>query len=374
MKDRQPTKPNRVLIAPENGSAFYATMTRADEPTEEGTSLNKFNLLKDETAEALGLTSDAVPDDVFNTLCNYSAYSSYIALAGNVNEEMTNAALGKNNESRIKGVGKALAMYAWYKGEIHEFSDLQKCDTLNDIVASGCLDEIFDSPALSALVEANGYASDILMNVLNILGVAVGRSVASAKEVALSESDMRSVFVNYKNAPTFNVDIIGWSKTSANVTKVDDYFYASSTTTKQHAKNRVEKNFGKDLTNFVAVFSDQTTVGDYNDHQPMRFANTTEYGSYYNDDTIANGFTVMAVSANSGQMKMRTSLSTDDVVIGNWGEDILVVCSDGVVSTYSASAGYKTFACDTNGIQQVFIGLAAYTSVAKVHVKCMLVE
>lgn len=65
MKDRQPTKPNRVLITPESGSPFYATMTRADEPTEEGTALNKFNLLKDETAEALGLTPDAVPDDAF---------------------------------------------------------------------------------------------------------------------------------------------------------------------------------------------------------------------------------------------------------------------------------------------------------------------
>ena len=68
MKDRQPTKPNRVLITPESGSPFYATMTRADEPTEEGTALNKFNLLQDEAAEAFGLTSDAVPNDVFAIL------------------------------------------------------------------------------------------------------------------------------------------------------------------------------------------------------------------------------------------------------------------------------------------------------------------
>lgn len=39
-KDRKSKYPNRVRIAPENGEAFYATMTRADEPTEVGTLLN----------------------------------------------------------------------------------------------------------------------------------------------------------------------------------------------------------------------------------------------------------------------------------------------------------------------------------------------
>ena len=50
MKDRIPTKPGRVLLTPEDGSSpFYATLTRADEPTQEGTPLNKANLLSDET-------------------------------------------------------------------------------------------------------------------------------------------------------------------------------------------------------------------------------------------------------------------------------------------------------------------------------------
>ena len=36
--DRQPKYPGRVLITPENGRApFYATITRADEPTVNGT-------------------------------------------------------------------------------------------------------------------------------------------------------------------------------------------------------------------------------------------------------------------------------------------------------------------------------------------------
>lgn len=66
MKDRVPTKPGRVLLTPENGSApFYAVMTRADEPTQEGDPLNKNTLLKDATAARFGLGPEAVPDDVF---------------------------------------------------------------------------------------------------------------------------------------------------------------------------------------------------------------------------------------------------------------------------------------------------------------------
>lgn len=70
MRDRQPLRPNRVLVAPENGSApFYATITRADEPADEGHRLNKFTLLKDATCGMLGLDpAEAVPDDALQML------------------------------------------------------------------------------------------------------------------------------------------------------------------------------------------------------------------------------------------------------------------------------------------------------------------
>ena len=42
--DRIPTKPNRKKITPENGSAYYATVEYADEPTEAGTPINKATL------------------------------------------------------------------------------------------------------------------------------------------------------------------------------------------------------------------------------------------------------------------------------------------------------------------------------------------
>lgn len=75
MKDRVPANPGRVLITPENGSAaFYATMTRADNPTQEGDPLNKNTLLKDATAALFGLGTDAVPDDVLAMLAPYTKY------------------------------------------------------------------------------------------------------------------------------------------------------------------------------------------------------------------------------------------------------------------------------------------------------------
>lgn len=69
MKDRIPANPGRVLVTPENGgAAYYATLTRADNPTQEGTPLNKANLLTDATAALFGLGANAVPNDVFSTV------------------------------------------------------------------------------------------------------------------------------------------------------------------------------------------------------------------------------------------------------------------------------------------------------------------
>lgn len=74
MKDRVPTNPGRVLITPENGAAaFYATMTRADDPTQEGDPINKRTFLTDATAAMFGLSTNAVPDDVLNVLSRFHA-------------------------------------------------------------------------------------------------------------------------------------------------------------------------------------------------------------------------------------------------------------------------------------------------------------
>lgn len=58
MKDRIPLYPGRVKLNPVTGQENTYDMVRADEPTQEGTPLNKATLLKDNTAKALGLTSE----------------------------------------------------------------------------------------------------------------------------------------------------------------------------------------------------------------------------------------------------------------------------------------------------------------------------
>lgn len=74
MQDRIPVNPGRVLVTPENGNApYYATLTRADNPTQAGTPLNKATLLKDATAAKFGLGADAVPDDAFGLLSRFQS-------------------------------------------------------------------------------------------------------------------------------------------------------------------------------------------------------------------------------------------------------------------------------------------------------------
>lgn len=88
MKNRVPANPGRVLITPEDGSAaFYATLMRADNPTEEGDPLSKETLLKDATAALYGLDATAVPDEVLERIsrmfpANMGVLTVYIASAG----------------------------------------------------------------------------------------------------------------------------------------------------------------------------------------------------------------------------------------------------------------------------------------------------
>lgn len=68
MDNRQPNPGDegRVLITPEDTSMvpFYARISMADNPINQGTPLEKATLLKDATAALYGLDATAVPDEV----------------------------------------------------------------------------------------------------------------------------------------------------------------------------------------------------------------------------------------------------------------------------------------------------------------------
>ena len=68
MKDRVPTHAGRVQLVPVQGETNIYDMTRADDPTQEGTPLNKANILPDATAALLGLTGDPALKDALNAL------------------------------------------------------------------------------------------------------------------------------------------------------------------------------------------------------------------------------------------------------------------------------------------------------------------
>lgn len=82
MQDRVPLYPGRVKMTPVAGQANTYDMVRADDPTQEGTPLNKATLLKDATAALFGKTNAAVPDDILSLL-------SKSVLAQTVGEDTT---------------------------------------------------------------------------------------------------------------------------------------------------------------------------------------------------------------------------------------------------------------------------------------------
>lgn len=73
MQDRVPLYPGRVTLTPVSGQANTYDLTRADQPTKEGTPLNKASLLKDATAALFGLGTDAVPDDALHLLSRFQS-------------------------------------------------------------------------------------------------------------------------------------------------------------------------------------------------------------------------------------------------------------------------------------------------------------
>ena len=68
MQDRIPMYPGRVVMTPVPGKVNTYDMRRADEPTQVGDPLNKATLLTDAVAAKFGLSSAAVPNDVFSKI------------------------------------------------------------------------------------------------------------------------------------------------------------------------------------------------------------------------------------------------------------------------------------------------------------------
>lgn len=73
MVDRAALHPGRVKLVPVEGAVNTFDMTRADEPIQAGTPLNKGTLLSEPVASKLGLGGSATPSDALNALVDKKA-------------------------------------------------------------------------------------------------------------------------------------------------------------------------------------------------------------------------------------------------------------------------------------------------------------
>lgn len=140
MRDRSPTKPNRMLVIPENGSAYYAEITRADEPTDTGTPLNKATFLSDDTAKELELSGDPVPSQalvqVWDAAMRADGLTRAIALDANVNDTSNRSAIGEYTRYMdTYGLGYALCFYGGVTKD-QDFIPLSKCKNRREIANS----------------------------------------------------------------------------------------------------------------------------------------------------------------------------------------------------------------------------------------------
>lgn len=88
------------------------------------------------------------------------SFSSYMTFCTNANTDALDSAFGKNNEENVSGIGMALAMYAWFKGDsksTYPFYKLRECDTLEDCLQTA-FDEILDNDNVYNIISASPYA------------------------------------------------------------------------------------------------------------------------------------------------------------------------------------------------------------------------
>lgn len=131
-----------------------AVASKATKPTNEATASN-----------GQVLTSNGDGTSTFaNLVIPPTSNESYLAWVTNANSNSIDAAFGKNNETYLKGLGRQLAMYAWFKGAnktTYPFTNLINCNTLNDLTDSAKT-EILSDVNLVSLFHSTNYAKDKL--------------------------------------------------------------------------------------------------------------------------------------------------------------------------------------------------------------------
>ena len=163
MKDRIDKNPNEFEIVPVDGKPGRYTIRKVLDGVEEmGTPFCKATVLSDETAEFLGLPTLATPNDAFRNVGSFSP--SFLQFVAQANADCVDAAFGKGNEDQVLGIGRQLAMYAWFRGDDpgeHPFLALRRCSTFRNCVEMA-IGEIWNSQNISELIALSPFAQGIL--------------------------------------------------------------------------------------------------------------------------------------------------------------------------------------------------------------------
>lgn len=250
MQDRVPLYPGRVTLTPVSGQANTYDLTRADQPTQEGTPLNKASLLKDATAALFGKTNAAVPDDILSLLSKSmmaqvtGKYTKTTIGTIAVGKTITLNVSGTPKEFIVVHQGKPSSLYddscngtwllmkdiyenrAWHSSKSNSY----KASTIHSYLNSTFLN-LFDSNIKDAIKQVkipyvNGTGGSAVASGAN--GLSAKIFLLSGYEVGWTTSDNSYLPVDGAKLDYFTASSGGNSKRIANFNGSASYWFLRS--------------------------------------------------------------------------------------------------------------------------------------------------
>lgn len=223
MQDRVPLYPGRIILTPVAGQANTYDMVRADQPTQDGTPLNKATFWKDATAALFGLGVDSVPDDGFQVLSKAPLYKTQ-PLKGftkQINVNLATANIGDIVE--LPFAGKMRKHRVLHKGNPNSALYDSSCDGAwvapIDIVSTATWsfssDTQYTNSAIYSAAEGNlGKYADFVRNAIKLVKIpyCVGNGSSTVKSMANGHACHLFPLSGYE---------LGWTQTTSRDFPID---------------------------------------------------------------------------------------------------------------------------------------------------------
>jgi hypothetical protein len=250
MKDRIPRYAGRIKLIPvdENNGIYY--MERADEPIQEGTPLNKNTLLKDETAEKVGLDNEATVDLVLNALADKQlSTESALELINTILQELpisrggtgANTLKSAKDNFGISYIEEILKKYVYFgtRGLVYELNgNTYVCTS----IGTATDENIIISPKVDG-VDVTSIGEDAFEFCRNITSIEIPDSVTSIGNDAFYNcTSLNDVY--------YDGDVEGWLDISFDGDFAQPMYYA---------KNLY---FNNNLVTNIVIPNSATSIGD----------------------------------------------------------------------------------------------------------------